>query len=62
MAGETRLEKRLDRAVARVTTPRGAAVVIATTSTVITVAAGFMASVVDDEQFPSVGSGLWWAV
>ena len=35
---------------------------IATTSTVITVAAGFMVSVVDDEQFPSVGSGLWWAV
>ena len=62
MAGETRLEKRLDRAVARATTPRGAAVVIATTSTVITVAAGFMATVVDDEQFPSVGSGLWWAV
>ena len=62
MADETRLEKRLDRAVARVTTPRGAAIVIATTSTVITVAAGFMATVVDDEQFPSIGSGLWWAV
>ena len=33
MADETRLERRLDRAVARATTPRGAAIVIASVST-----------------------------
>ena len=59
---ETRLERWLDRTVARATTPRGAATVIAATSLVITVATGFLMTVVDRSQFPSIGSGLWWAV
>ena len=61
MASETRLERRLDRAVARATTPRGAAIVIATASTVITVVAGVFMTVVERDTYPSVGSGLWWA-
>ena len=40
VADESRLEGQLDRAVARATTPRGATIVIATASTVITVAPG----------------------
>jgi voltage-gated potassium channel len=60
---ESRLERRLDRAVARATAPRGAAIVIATVSTVMTVVAGVLVTVVDRETFPSIGSGLWlWAV
>ncbi|HKI22285.1 MAG TPA: potassium channel family protein [Gaiellaceae bacterium] len=35
---------------------------IAVVSTVITLAAGFLMTVVDHENFPSIGSGLWWAV
>ena len=62
MADETRLERRLDVAIDRVTTPRGAAVVIATTSTLITFAAGFLMTVVDHENYESIGDGLWWAV
>jgi voltage-gated potassium channel len=62
MADATRLERRLDSAVARATTPRGAAMVIAATSTAITVAAGVLVTVVDHESYPSIGSGLWWAV
>ena len=62
MADESRLERQLDRAVARATTPRGATIVIATASTVITVGAGLLMTVVDSENFPSIGSGLWWAV
>ena len=62
MANETRIEKRLDHAVARAVTPRGAAIVIATTSTVITVASGILVTLVDHEQYPSIGSGLWWAI
>ena len=62
MADESRLERQLDRAVARATTPRGAAVVIATVSTVMTVVAGLLVTVVDGETYPSIGSGLWWAV
>ena len=61
MADATRLERRLDIAVARATTPRGAAIVIAAVSTVMTVGAGLLMTVVDHENYPSVGSGLWWA-
>jgi voltage-gated potassium channel len=62
MADDTRLERRLDMAVARATTPRGAAIVIATVSTAITVGAGSLMTVFDHDNYPSVGSGLWWAV
>ena len=62
MEDETRLERRLDRVVAHATRPRGAAVVIATVSTSITVVAGMLMTVADRDNFPSIGSGLWWAV
>jgi voltage-gated potassium channel Kch len=62
MEDETKLERRLDRIVARATRPRGAAVVIATVSTSLTVAAGILMTVADRKSFPSIGSGLWWAV
>ena len=61
MGDATRLERRLDRALARAITPRGAAIVIATVSTVMTVGAGTVITVLDHENYPSVGSGLWWA-
>ena len=61
MAHETRLERRLDRAVDRATTPRGAAIVIASVSTVITIVAGLLVTVVEHETYPSIGTGLWWA-
>ena len=62
MADQSRLERRLDRMVARATTPRGATVVIASLATVMTVGAGLLMTLVDDDNFPSIGSGLWWAV
>jgi voltage-gated potassium channel len=62
MHDESRLERRIDRALDRATTPRGAAEVIAAASTVITLAAGVLMTVIDHENFPSIGSGLWWAV
>ena len=36
--------------------------VIATVTTTITVAAGLLMTVIDHKGFPSLGSGLWWAV
>ena len=48
--------------VARATRPRDAAIVIATISTVITVAAGALMTIVDHDHFPNFGSGLWWGV
>ena len=62
MAHETRFEQRLDRALARATTPRGAVVVIASATTAITLGAALLMTVVDNDNFPSTGSGLWWAI
>ena len=61
MVPETRLERWLERWVDRATTPRGAAIVIATATTTIALGAGILMTVVDHETFPSLGSGLWWA-
>ena len=61
MADETRLERRLDRAVARATTPRGAAIVIASATMMITVVAGLLVTVLERDTYPSIGTGLWWA-
>jgi voltage-gated potassium channel len=59
---ETRLERRLERAVARAVTPRGAAIVIAVATISITFATGILMTVLDRENYPTIGSGLWWAV
>ena len=61
MADETRLERRLDRAVSRATTPRGAAIVIASATATITVVAGLVVTAVEHDTYPSIGTGLWWA-
>jgi voltage-gated potassium channel len=62
MAAEMRIERWLDRLIAHAENPRTAAVVIATVTTTITVAAGLLMTVIDRTGFPSIGSGLWWAV
>jgi voltage-gated potassium channel len=62
MTHETRMESRLDRSLARASTPRGAAIVIASVTTSITVLAGAAMTVIDRDNFPSVGTGMWWAV
>ena len=62
MNDETRLERRLDRLIEHAVNPRKAAVVIATVTTVITVLAGWLMTIVDHTGFPSLGSGMWWAV
>jgi voltage-gated potassium channel len=62
MARQTRIERWLDRQLARTQNPRQAAVVIAVVTTSITVLAGLLMTVVDHGGFPTLGSGLWWAV
>ena len=62
MADESRLERRLDKVLARATTPRGAGLVIASATTAITLGAALLMTVVDSDNFPTVRSGLWWAV
>jgi voltage-gated potassium channel len=62
MDHETRIERRIDRRLERATRPRQAAAIIATVTTSITVISGLLMTVVDHKNFPSVGTGLWWAV
>jgi voltage-gated potassium channel len=62
MSDQSRLERRLDRVLARATTPRGAGLVIASATTAVTLAAAILMTVVDRDSFPTVGSALWWAV
>ena len=62
MTNETRLDRRLDIWLARATTPRGAAIVIAVATISITVATGILMTVLDRDNYPTIGSGLWWAV
>ena len=59
---QTRLERRLDTAVARAATPRGAAILVAIASVAVTVAAGVLMTAIDRDNYPSIGSGLWWAI
>ncbi len=35
---------------------------IAVATVVVTVGSGFLMTVLDHERFPSIGSGLWWAI
>jgi voltage-gated potassium channel Kch len=58
---ETRIERQLDRWIDRAQSPRTAAAVIASVTTVMTIAAGLLMTVIDREGFPSIGAGLWWA-
>ena len=62
MKDETRIERRLDRLIARAQSPRTAAVVIASVTTTMTLVTGLLMTVIDERNFPSVGDGLWWAV
>jgi voltage-gated potassium channel len=62
LIGETRLERRLDKAVDRAVTPRGAAIVIAAATIAITFASAVLMRVIDHENYSSLGSALWWAI
>lgn len=62
MHDETRLERWLDRTVDRATTPRGATIVIAIATVGITFGSAILMTVADHKNYPTIGSGLWWAV
>ena len=62
MQDETRLERWLYRAIARATSPRGGAAIIATVTTIATLGFGLLMTVVDHRNFTTIGQGLWWSV
>ena len=61
MANETRLERWLDRALARAKTPRGGAILIAEITTIATVGFGLLMTTIDHKNFSTLGMGLWWS-
>jgi voltage-gated potassium channel Kch len=56
------LERRVERFVQEPPTVRGATAVIVTATAVVVFGAGVLMTVIDSEEYPTFGIGLWWAV
>jgi voltage-gated potassium channel len=56
------IERRVTRFLREPPSVRGAAGVIVTATTVVVVGAGVLISVIDREEYPNVGIGMWWAL
>ena len=59
---ETRVDRWLQSKLSRATRPRQAAALIAVVTILITLVSGGLMTLVDHQNFPSIGRGLWWAV
>jgi voltage-gated potassium channel len=56
------IERRIERFLREPPSVRNAAGVIVIATTIIVVAAGILISVIDNEEYPTIGLGLWWAL
>ena len=56
------IERRVERFLREPPSVRNAAAVIVVATTVIVVGAGVLMTVLDNEEYPDVGVGLWWAL
>jgi voltage-gated potassium channel len=56
------IERRLERFMREPTSVRNAAGVIVVVTTLIVVGAGVLISLIDSEEYPDVGIGIWWAL
>jgi voltage-gated potassium channel len=56
------VERRVARFLSEPPSVRAAAGVIVTATTVVVVAAGVLITLVDSEEYPDIGVGLWWAL
>ena len=56
------IERRLERFMHEPPSVRNAAGVIVIATTVVVVGAGFLISVIDNEEYPDIGVGMWWAL
>jgi voltage-gated potassium channel len=56
------IERRVARFLHEPPSVREAAAVIVTATAIVVVAAGFLITVVDSEEYPNLGVGLWWAL
>ena len=56
------IERRVERFLTEPPTVRNAAGVIVVATTVVVVGAGILISVLDRDEYPDVGVGMWWAL
>jgi voltage-gated potassium channel len=56
------IERRVARFLREPPSVRGAAGVIVIATTVVVVGAGVLISLLDSEEYPNVGLGMWWAL
>ncbi len=56
------VERRLERFLREAPSVRNAAGVIVVATVVVVVGAGFVITLLDSEEYPSLGIGLWWAL
>ena len=56
------IERRVSRFLSEPPTVRGAASVIVTATVLVVVGAGALISVLDREEYPDIGIGMWWAL
>ena len=56
------IERRAARYLREPPSVRGAAAVIVTATIVVVVGAGILIWLIDSEEYPSIGVGLWWAL
>jgi voltage-gated potassium channel len=56
------IERRLERFLREPLSVRNAAGVIVVATTVIVIGAGVLITLLDSEEYPDVGIGLWWAL
>ena len=56
------VERRLERFLREPPSVRNAAAVIVVATTLIVIGAGILIRLLDSEEYPSVGLGLWWAL
>jgi voltage-gated potassium channel len=56
------IERRIERFLREPPTIRNAAGVIVTATAAVVVAAGVLIRLIDSEEYPNVGIGMWWAL
>ena len=56
------VERRIAKFLSEPPSVRGAAAVIVTATACVVVGAGVLISIIDSDEYPSVGLGMWWAL
>jgi len=56
------VERRLERFLREPLSVRNAAAVIVTATALVVIGAGVLISLIDNQEYPDIGIGMWWAL